>query len=82
MKNIILIIALSLVFTNCKKKVASTTPVIAYCIWYNQTCVGCPTRVFYKCTDNKDEMTKTCLSLRDQGLFVEVIEKSKCSECQ
>lgn len=81
MKNIILIIGLSLVFTNCKKKQVSTS-VIAYCIWYNQTCVGCQTRVFYKCTDNKDEMTKTCLSLRDQGLFYEVIEKSNCSECQ
>lgn len=83
MKNIILIIALSLVFTNCKKKEAvSTTPAIAYCIWYNQTCIGCPAKVFYKCTDDKSQMQKSCIELRDKGLFYEVIEKSKCSECK
>lgn len=85
MKKIILILAVVLTVVGCKKSsnksaVPASTPVV-YCIFYNQTCVGCQPRVFYKCVITKDEMTQACVTLRDQNKEYEVVNKSTCSEC-
>lgn len=85
MKKVILILAVILTVVGCQKNSnkslapASTSGV--YCIFYNQTCVGCQPRVFYKCASTQSEMQQACVTLRDQNKEYEVVEKSTCSDC-
>jgi len=77
MKNIILLIALSLVFTNCKKK--STEPKEdIYCCF----AVKNGSKSFYRCAETQSEMQSIALEIRDKNLgSLETTRKSTCSEC-
>lgn len=81
MKNLILILAVLSIFTNCKKKEVKPEEPIkeqTYCVY--EVMKG--TRYFYKCTEGKIAATTAYNELNSQGKDVEVIAKNTCSECQ
>lgn len=77
MKNVILIIVLSLVFTNCKKNPIKPKEDI-YCCFYSDN----GNKTFYKCASTKTEMQKYAIEISDKNLgSMETSRKSTCSEC-
>lgn len=78
MKNLILIIALPLVFTNCKKKLSNPKEDIYCCFIENNG-----NRSFYKCASTKEEMISVSVEIRNNNLgSIYTTRKSECSECQ
>jgi hypothetical protein len=81
MKKLSLVIMFALLVVGCKKNKKTTSASNIYCIWYNQTCVGCQKRVFYKCASTQSEMQQACIQLRNDNKEYEVVEKATCSDC-
>lgn len=83
MKKIILIFAIIVSFTNCKKSTtAAPTPTEVKCVFVMNGGFNGTSRYFYKCSSSATEMTQIAMELRNQNLFYETITKSTCSECQ
>lgn len=83
MKKVILIIAIAVSFTNCKKSTtAPATATSVKCVFVMDGGSNGTTRYFYKCSSSATEMTQIAMELRNQNLNYEIIEKSTCSQCQ
>lgn len=80
MKNLILILALSLTVFGCNKK-TTIVPIAqpVYCVWINHTN---GTQSFYKCVETDEEMQKLNVQLRNQNIFHTDYRKATCAECQ
>lgn len=79
MKNIILIIALSLTIFGCKKTTVAPIAQPIYCVWIDNSN---GTRTFYRCVETDAEMQQLNIQLRNQGKFHTDFRKATCSECQ
>lgn len=83
MKKVILILAIAVSFTNCKKSTtAPATATSVKCVFVMNGGSNGTTRYFYKCSSSATEMNQIAMELRNQNLFYETTYKSTCSECQ
>lgn len=85
MKKLILIIAIIVSFTNCKKSTtapsnSSTSQVT--CIFIINGGANTTGRYFYKCVNSAQDLATESVKLSGQNLFHEDIKKSTCNECQ
>lgn len=86
MKKIISILVLALVlgFTSCKKNNKTLNPASqdVYCIFITNYGPNGNQRHFYKCVDNVNDYQNENIYLRNNNYFHEDVKKSDCSECQ
>lgn len=79
MKNLILILALSLTVIGCKKTTIVPIAQPVYCVWLIHT--NTP-NTFYKCVETDEEMQKLNVQLRNAQIAHIEYRKATCSECR
>lgn len=81
MKKVILVLAITSLFVNCKKKETKPEEPVkeqTYCIyWYNGG-----VKTFYKCVEGKEAANSEYTTIVNGGNEAEAVAKSSCSECQ
>ena len=80
MKKVILILAITSLFVNCKKKETKPEDPVkeqTYCIYGYVNGV----KMFYKCVEGKDAANNSYNELVSQGKDAEAVAKSSCVEC-
>jgi len=79
MKNLILILALSLTVLGCKKTTIVPIAQPVYCVWLNNSN---GTKTFYRCVETDEEMQQLNIQLRNANKFHTDYRKATCSDCQ
>jgi len=78
MKNLLLVLAITVSFLSCKKDESkSPTSNEVECVFSTDNA-----RIYHGCVKTKDELAQKIIQLRDAGyLQIETTKKSTCSEC-